>query len=201
MTAGVFNDMIFIMVINIASDIIAQLSEKKLSLFKLSIADFDLGRLGRFATFGFFDGVVQHNWFVLLDFFIQGESMINVFQRMLCEAVIYTPCWCLWFLLVMAILEQKKIKDIIPYITKKEGGWVELVILSSRFYIPLSFFVYFICPDDWRLATHAFSCLVFETIVSLWMNKTDGETSTTVHEKRQPQNKNQKKKKNNSKNN
>lgn len=58
--------------------------------------------------------------------------MINVFQRMLSEAVIYTPCWCLWFLLVMAILEQKKIKDIIPYITKKEGGWVELVILSSR---------------------------------------------------------------------
>ena len=40
MTAGVFSDMIFIMVINIASDLIAQISEKKLNFFKLSIAAF-----------------------------------------------------------------------------------------------------------------------------------------------------------------
>ena len=122
---GLFNDMGTVFASNAISDLIAQITEKRKldplatvtssstttsatssssSLLPQSF-DLDFERTKRFAFFGFFDGAFGHTWFLLLDYYITGITNVDVVYKVIADTVIFTPLWCIWFLVVMGILE------------------------------------------------------------------------------------------------
>lgn len=122
---GLVNDMTTVFVGNAVSDAIAQITEKRrlkldnvepsstlistssvsnIQLSSLSsLLDFD--RTKRFALFGIVDGAFGHNWFLILDYFIKGNQNVDVFYKVVADTTIFTPIWCVWFLVVMGLLE------------------------------------------------------------------------------------------------
>ena len=121
---GLFNDMGTVFVSNAISDLIAQITEKRkldplatVTSSSLSSAttssssllpqsfDLDFERTKRFAYFGFFDGAFGHTWFLVLDYYITGITNMDVVYKVIADTTIFTPLWCIWFLVVMGILE------------------------------------------------------------------------------------------------
>ena len=127
---GLITDMGTVFISNAVSDVIAQVTENRKSVRKISSITqvslksslptasviqpqkIDLERTKRFALFGFFDGAFGHTWFILLDQFITGTDNINIVQKIVADAVIFTPLWCIWFLVLMGIFEGSLITKI-----------------------------------------------------------------------------------------
>ena len=88
---------------------------------KGTIIGFDANRLTRFAVFGFLDGAVGHNWFILLDNVIKGTGNVAVIEKIAADTIVYTPVWCFWFVCGMSLLKQN-----FDFVKALKSEWREL---------------------------------------------------------------------------
>lgn len=100
---GILTDMVTVMVSNTISDTIAQLTERHSIIavpdiileietnspeIKIQEPALNLQRIGRFALFGFFDGAVSHNWFLILDQVIKGNDGLSVIFKVAADTAV-----------------------------------------------------------------------------------------------------------------
>jgi len=181
---GLLTDMTTVFISNTVSDCIAQYTEKQkvIDVSVLSadaspletISDesnsgFNVGRVIRFAIFGFFDGAVGHNWFIALDQVIQGTDGISIVYKVIADTLVFTPVWVAWFLFAMGLLEgnlQKKVTT-----NKLQSEYKELLYIDVGFFLPLSTVVYSIVPREARVLVFSIANLLYTSIVSLWNQK------------------------------
>ena len=134
-------DMVTVFGTTTLSDAIAQTTERVSSR-----AAIDRTRLLRFATFGFFDGAVGHSWFIALDSVIKGTGNVQVIEKIALDTLIYTPLWCLWFVVAQSLLKRN-----FDVITSVRNEWRELAWLDLGFFLPLSCIVYSVVPLESRV--------------------------------------------------
>ena len=134
-------DMVTVFGTTTLSDAIAQTTERVSSR-----AAIDRTRLLRFATFGFFDGAVGHSWFIALDNVIKGTGNVQVIEKIALDTLIYTPLWCLWFVVAQSLLKRN-----FDVITSVRNEWRELAWLDLGFFLPLSCIVYSVVPLESRV--------------------------------------------------
>ena len=157
-------DMMTVSVSNIVSDSIAQISEQR----SKSSPILDPQRLLRFAVFGFFDGAVGHQWFLILNHFIPGTAPIDLLNVMTADIFIYTPIWCLWYLFGMSILQGKDAEHIITTIRQE---FKELLGIDVLFFLPVSLLVFTTVPLNRRVLAFSFFELIYTAIVSHWSHE------------------------------
>ena len=67
-----------------------------------------MARTARFGVFGFLDGAVAHGWFEWIDSVVGDSGTLSeTALKVLGDAAVYTPLWCIWFLVAFALLERK----------------------------------------------------------------------------------------------
>ena len=151
------------------ADSIAQFSERAVGDASSMLTD--VRRTARFGIFGFFDGAVAHGWFHALDAAVgddgtTGQTLVKVAY----DALLYTPCWCLWFITAFALLEGKSLRDI-PRMVKNDFG--ELYQGNLGFFLPLTGIIYGVVPRNQRVLAEELANLVYTTFVSLWSHARD----------------------------
>jgi len=125
----------------------------------------DYLRTSRFAVFGFFDGAVGHSWFHTLESYITEYRIVDIIARILADAVIYTPIWCLWFLTAMNCLEKRS-----PFTRVRIwlDEWLSLVKLSTSVYLPISVVLYSFIPIERRVFASALGTMICTVFLSIW---------------------------------
>jgi hypothetical protein len=144
---SVLTDVVTAASINTVSDCTAQASQLRSST--LSAAD--PARTARFCVFGAADGYVSHIWFEALDDVVgEDGSAAQTLLKVACDALVYTPLWCAWFLAAFVLLEGRAARSIPSVVT---GEWLELYRGNVGFFLPLTGLIYVpICGSDCRLA-------------------------------------------------
>jgi hypothetical protein len=176
----------------VCSDSLAQLTEQ-LKALKLNfrpgdaatfawITDMerDAARTLRLATFGIVDGAVSHYWFIANDsLFGDGQGLVDTLGKTAADALIYTPIWCAWFLLAMAILQSESVAAVptnlrkVPTILRSD--WLQLFRGNVGFFLPLTGLIYGFVPREERVLAFGLASLVYTTILSLWNNARDSD--------------------------
>ena len=163
-------DMVTVFGTTTLSDSIAQTTERLGNRNPI-----DKARLLRFATFGFFDGAVGHSWFIALDSVIRGSGNVQVIEKIALDTLVYTPLWCLWFVVAQSLLKRNY--DVISSVRNE---WRELAWLDLGFFLPLSCIVYSIVPLESRVTVFAVASVIYTVLVSLWNEqKKNGDTFMT----------------------
>ena len=123
---GLLADMVTVLATNTLSDFLAQTGERSKAVIDGTSMEtsFDFKRLLRFSTFGFMDGAVAHAWFIALDKVIIGTDAAAVVQKIILDTVIYTPTWCAWFVVAMAVMKGNNITKALQY------EWKELAFID-----------------------------------------------------------------------
>lgn len=185
---GIITDTLTLGTISTAGDFVAQFAQKQslisrfppdlLSQGHTIISSLDVERTQRFAVFGLFDGIITHSWYFSLNNFVQGSDFNAIAQKVMADALIYQPIWCLYFLLLMTYFEKKSIDTVFDTL---KADWWELFANSSWFYVPLSCFVYgFVPPENW-LITFSSASFIFNILLSMWKSsKSGGATATNT---------------------
>ena len=160
---GLVVDMLTCACINTASDTLAQATERFQSS---SAASFDGARTQRLGSFGVADGGVSHVWFLALDGVVgEGQGMLETAVKTAADALVYTPLWCAWFLVAMALLEGRDLGSV-PAIVRRD--WLELFRGNLGFFLPLTSLIYGFVPREGRVLAFGVASLVYTTILSLW---------------------------------
>lgn len=133
----------------------------------------DLARLKRFFIFGFFDGAIGHQWFQVLDKFLMVNkpdgTWATIIEKVAWDILVYTPLWCIWFLVSMCLLRGDfRIASIIGSI---KSEFKELVLLDAGFFLPNACIVYTFIPLPYRPKFYAFMSVIYTVILSLWAKK------------------------------
>ncbi len=110
---------------SLSSSVMSLFSKLRQSMMSVKL---DYLRTSRFAVFGFFDGAVGHSWFHTLESYIPDYRIVDIIARILADAVIYTPIWCLWFLTAMNCLERR---SSFTRIRTWLDEWLSLIKLST----------------------------------------------------------------------
>jgi hypothetical protein len=126
--------------------LVRQVTERSSSSSESDRNPIDKYRLIRFAIFGFFDGAVGHAWFQTLDSIIKGSGNVQVIEKIALDTLIYTPTWCLWFVVAMSVLKRN-----FDVVSSVKNEWRELAWLDLGFFLPLSCFVYSLVPLELRV--------------------------------------------------
>ena len=124
-TNGLLVDMITCACINTISDSAAQATERSSLLALLPFHDEapaasgpgspeqDVTRTARFGVFGVFDGAVSHGWFLALDSLVGDDgSVVETLAKVVGDALVYTPLWCIWFLAAFVLLERRDVRTV-----------------------------------------------------------------------------------------
>eukprot|EP00435_Cladocopium_sp_Y103_P059405 s1306_g21.t1 len=135
--AEVATDVATAATLNAASDIVAQSSETKDS--RISSA-----RVLRYAIFGSLDGFAGHHWFEALDAAPKtGDLVLDTVAKVLADSLLYTPCWCVAFLMVMAILEGRGLQ---AGVAEVQRDFLELLRGNYGFTLPFVALIYALAP-------------------------------------------------------
>ena len=123
---GLLADMVTVLSTNTLSDFLAQSGERSKAALESGTLEtsLDLKRLARFASFGFLDGAVGHGWFQALDKVVTGSDATSVVQKIFLDTVIYTPTWCAWFVVAMAVMKGNNIGKALRF------EWKELAFID-----------------------------------------------------------------------
>ena len=155
------------------SDTLAQLTERRLAKANGAEVRFDAARTQRLALFGIADGAFYHTWFVVLDGLIgDGQGAIQTLSKTAADTLVYTPFWCAWFLLAMAVLESRDVHDVPEHLRRVPSiwcsDWQELVRGTVGFFLPFTAVIYGFVPIKQRV--FAFGCLnlIYTTLLSMW---------------------------------
>ena len=160
-------DMMTVSAGNTLSDTIAQVAEQRGKGSSMNSIQ-DPRRLIRFATFGFLDGAVGHQWFLTLNHFIPGSTPIDLVNAMVADVLIYTPLWCLWYLFGMSLLQGKDASQILSTIRSE---FKELLGIDILFFLPVSLVIYTTVPLNRRVLAFSFFELIYTIIVSHWSHE------------------------------
>mmetsp|Transcript_42378 Transcript_42378/g.79010 ORF Transcript_42378/g.79010 Transcript_42378/m.79010 type:complete len:277 (+) Transcript_42378:36-866(+) len=147
--------------LNSASDTVAQLSE-----MRQDGKSFSAARSLRYGMFGSMDGFAGHYWFQALDAAPKsGIEVVDTLSKVLADSALYTPCWCVLFLFVMAIFEGRG----------AEAGLAEVRrdfwdLLKGNYGITLPFvaLIYGLAPARYQVACFAGLTLAYTIVLSLW---------------------------------
>lgn len=173
---GYLADMLTVFGTTTLSDFIAQTAERSQQALKADGIPFvfDAARLKRFALFGFFDGAVGHTWFQLLDKYITGSDTTAIIQKVIADTSLFTPFWCLWFVIGMAIIKRN-----FDFVGALKSEYKELLAIDVGFFLPLSCIVYSVVPLHARVTFFAVASVLYTTLVSLWneQKKLKGESA------------------------
>lgn len=144
-----------------------------------TVNTFDLHRAQRFAVFGFLDGIVGHTWYFTLEKAIGGSRPVDKIARIAADIMVslplpclsdpltpvlqvYTPLWCAWHVIGMALLEQENIW------TSLQDDWMSMVRVSSSFFVPMSILLYTVVPLEHRVTAVALGTMVVTFMLSFW---------------------------------
>lgn len=172
---SVVRDMATVAVSSLISDTIAQSVESARksstgeSTIKMSeIIDFK--RSKRFLAFGFMDGFVGHNWFILLDSIIRGNDLQSTVERVGLDTVFFTPFWCTWFIVAMFCLTKldKTAGEDVTLIGNLRMGYKELLYLDLGYFLPVACIVYSQVPLEDRVTAFSLANLLYTALVSAW---------------------------------
>jgi hypothetical protein len=172
-SSGVLADSLAVACSYAWSDTLAQLTERRLAKAVGAEGRFDAARMQRLALFGIADGAFHHTWFVILDGLIgDGQGAIQTLSKTAADTLVYTPFWCAWFLLAMAVLESRDVNDVPAHLRRVPSiwcsDWQELVRGTVGFFLPFTAVIYGFVPLHQRV--FAFGCLnlIYTTILSMW---------------------------------
>lgn len=170
--SGLLTDILTCGCINTASDTLAQLTERA----DAPTGAFDAGRTRRLALFGLADGAVSHAWFLALDGMVgEGQGAVETLSKTAADAFLYTPLWCLWFLLAMAVLESSDWRAVphslrrVPSIWRSD--WLDLLRGNLGFFLPFTGLIYALVPRERRVFAFGMASLIYTTFLSLWNSK------------------------------
>ena len=182
--AGLLTDVLTCGCINTVSDSLAQFTEQVTERRRHrspnednSASAVDPARTARLATFGLFDGAVSHSWFEALDGVVgegQDGLSLTTLAKSAADALVYTPLWCAWFLVAMAVLEAPNLAAVpacaggAPRAVR--SAWAELYRGNVGFFLPLTGLIYGFVPIGERVLAFGVASLVYTTILSLWNN-------------------------------
>jgi hypothetical protein len=172
-SSGVLADSLAVACSYAWSDTLAQLTERRLAKAVGAEGRFDAARTQRLALFGIADGAFHHTWFVVLDGLIgDGQGAIQTLSKTAADTLVYTPFWCAWFLLAMAVLESRDVHDVPAHLRRVPSiwcsDWQELVRGTVGFFLPFTAVIFGFVPLHQRV--FAFGCLnlIYTTILSMW---------------------------------
>jgi hypothetical protein len=172
-SSGVLSDSVAVACSYAVSDTLAQLTERRLAKANGAEVRFDAARTQRLALFGIADGAFYHTWFVVLDGLIgDGQGAMQTLSKTAADTMVYTPIWCAWFLLAMAVLESRDMQAVpanlrrVPSIWRSD--WQELLRGTVGFFLPFTAVLYGLVPLQQRV--FAFGCLnlIYTTLLSMW---------------------------------
>ena len=108
-------------------------------------------------------GAVSHVWFLALDTAVgDGQGITETLTKTACDALVYTPLWCLWFLAALAVLEAPSVQAMpeslraVPSIWK--SSWAELYRGNVGFFLPLTGVPAALCCSLSTEVAWAFGC-------------------------------------------
>ncbi|CAE7704318.1 Pxmp2 [Symbiodinium sp. CCMP2592] len=159
---GLATDVATAAVLNSASDVVAQLSEMQREDGRVIRAE----RALRYAAFGSMDGCAGHYWFTFLDTMLprSGDDVLDTVAKVLADSAVYTPCWCVAFLLVMAVLEGRGPQA--GVLEVRRDFWS---LLKGNYGITLPFvaLIYGLAPVRYQVACFAALTLAYTIVLGL----------------------------------
>ncbi|CAE7758942.1 MKK1 [Symbiodinium necroappetens] len=165
---GLATDVATAAVLNSASDVVAQLSEMQREDGRVIRAE----RALRYAAFGSMDGCAGHYWFTVLDTTLprSGDDVVDTVAKVLADSAVYTPCWCVAFLFVMAVLEGRGPRT--GVLEVRRDFWS---LLKGNYGITLPFvaLIYGLAPVRYQVACFAALTLAYTIVLSLWASARD----------------------------
>merc|ERR1712039_159216 len=110
--------------------------------------------MARYAAFGAIDGFAGHNWFEALDASLPstGAWEVDTVAKVVCDSAIYTPCWCVVFLAVMALMEGRGAKGAIKDV---RTDFFDLLKGNYGFTLPFVAAIYGLVPVRFQVAAFA----------------------------------------------
>lgn len=146
----------------------------------------DLKRTRRFLIYGFCDGLVIHNWLIILEYLIKttSESIINVVgptvERVALDQLIFTPFWCIWFISCMTFISRHDGTSLKSLRANVKGGYMELLLITWSFFLPVSIFVYSSVPFESRVMAFSIANILYTILTSLWSQIRLNDAATTM---------------------
>ena len=104
-------------------------------------------------------------------------SPVQIAEKVLLDATVYTPIWCAWFLLFMegtkAVLKRREDEG------KNKGTfgetWLELYKGNLGFFLPLTSLIYGFVDVEGRVLAFGLASLLYTTVLSLWNAERGGD--------------------------
>jgi len=183
---SIVRDMATVAVSSLISDTIAQSVETARNTASSTGAEtnmFDFKRSKRFLLFGFMDGFVGHNWFILLDTIIRGSDLTSTIERVGLDTVFFTPFWCTWFIVGMFFLTKldKTAGEEVTLLGNLKKGYKELLYLDLGFFLPVACIVYSQVPLEDRVTAFSLANLLYTALVSAWAKwRLDKDSSDVI---------------------
>jgi len=184
-------DMLVVSLSNGVSDGIAQFTEKK-KFRKDNDGDsgeadlgIDLKRSRRFLMYGFLDGIVLHNWIIILEFLVKtigDDEVWGTAERVVLDQFVFTPFWCIWFISCMTLISRLDGTGFNSLRSNVKAGYFELLFLTWMFFFPVSIIVYGSIPIDSRVAAFSTANVLYTVLTSIWLNLRLGEAQRILKE-------------------
>jgi len=120
----------------------------------------------RWATMGLLDGYMTHAWY----WFIEAAApahlpLLKVTGMILTSSLVYTPLYCLGFLLVMGILEGKSLQSIQEKVQK---NLLQLTTVTVKTWAPLNVILFGLIPLQSRVCFSMICHYVYLIGLAMW---------------------------------
>jgi len=132
-------------------------------------------RLRRFLLYGFADGLVIHNWLIILEYLIKTTTgyvfVANVgatVERVALDQLLFTPFWCVWFISCMTFISKCDGTSSKSLRSNVSGAYMELLLFTWTFFLPVSIFVYSSVPFESRVLAFSAANILYTILTSLW---------------------------------
>jgi len=121
---------------------------------------------GRWAFMGCLDGYFTHAWYWYIEMAASGlQPLLKLSSMVLTSSFLYTPVYCLAFLVVMGVLEGRRASGVVDKVKK---GFFELTSMTIRTWMPLNLILFGVVPLQLRVSFSMACHYLYLIALAMW---------------------------------
>jgi len=121
---------------------------------------------GRWAVMGCLDGYFTHAWYWYIEMAASGlQPLLKLSSMVLTSSFLYTPVYCLAFLVVMGFLEGRRAAGVVDKVKK---GFAELTSMTIRTWMPLNLILFGVVPLQLRVSFSMACHYLYLIALAMW---------------------------------
>ena len=89
-------------------------------------------------------------------------------ERVALDQLLLTPVWCVWFISCMTFISKCDGTSSKSLRSNVSGAYMELLLFTWTFFLPVSIFVYSSVPFESRVLAFSAANILYTILTSLW---------------------------------